>query len=377
MEKKKADKRATVEWMRENYDKMNRSLFNGALGPCDFEVFTTGTGSRGNTLGVFKLTGGNIRYRTSERRLFKQMRDGSVVYITPENFVDLCKPTIGLNGNYLWTEKSMLSTLVHEMCHYYVERNGNVPKQAHGPEFRRIAYYVSAQSNDFFSVQRLASAEEMNEIELIASIKKSEERKTEKKVSSMRSCVLIMSDGSYRLTNTTSQNLLNQIITQMSIKPNVEKILMSKNADIVETLYNKGFQNNMRTYRYWDSNKNPILHKLIDENDATNWAMVYRKHNTVNDMGQKKTFKVKTSKGEVRLRFSSKDDLYNQLRERFPKASDEAILKLIDNPLNYINETINTVLKKVIKEYINDELEDEVVDIFPNMNLGLYVPDEI
>lgn len=43
--------RPTVEWMREKYDELNSWLFGGQLGGCNFNIFTTGRGSQGGTLG--------------------------------------------------------------------------------------------------------------------------------------------------------------------------------------------------------------------------------------------------------------------------------------------------------------------------------------
>ena len=43
--------RPTVEWMAAKYAEMNEQLFGGQLGQCDFDVFTTGRGSEGGTLG--------------------------------------------------------------------------------------------------------------------------------------------------------------------------------------------------------------------------------------------------------------------------------------------------------------------------------------
>ena len=49
-----------TQWMAEKYDEMNSQLFNGALGECDFNVFTTGRGSQGGTLGWFKIAARGI-----------------------------------------------------------------------------------------------------------------------------------------------------------------------------------------------------------------------------------------------------------------------------------------------------------------------------
>ena len=59
----------TVEWMAQKYQEMNEKLFGGELGYCDFNIFTTGRGSEGGTLGWFKITARNIRIRRYNRRM--------------------------------------------------------------------------------------------------------------------------------------------------------------------------------------------------------------------------------------------------------------------------------------------------------------------
>lgn len=156
---------ATVEWMSAMYDQMNKELFGGMLGGCTFNVFTTGRGSQGGTLGWFKVKGSGVKVERSSRRMFIYTAYGKE-YINENNFVNFCKPQIELNGNYTATEEGFLATLVHEMCHYYTYMRGICPKQGHGPEFYSIGRTVSARSNGRFTIQRLATAEEMKEWEL-------------------------------------------------------------------------------------------------------------------------------------------------------------------------------------------------------------------
>jgi hypothetical protein len=137
------DFRPTVEWMSRRYSEANEKLFGGALGKCDFEVFTTGRGSRGATNGWFKLTGG-----------FSVTNGGGLIKHTPlglstinhDNFYLLAKPRIELNGNKRGSEWAFMVTLVHEMCHYYTYMNGTKPARGHGKEFHSIADKVTKLS---------------------------------------------------------------------------------------------------------------------------------------------------------------------------------------------------------------------------------------
>ena len=77
----------TVEWMAERYNEANQKLFNGALGECDFNVFTTGRGSQGGTLGWFKIAARGIMVDRHSRKMFKQGWDR--VYVDRKNFVEI------------------------------------------------------------------------------------------------------------------------------------------------------------------------------------------------------------------------------------------------------------------------------------------------
>ena len=166
----------TPEWMEQKFDEMNKLLFNGVLYKPQFSLFTKGKGSRGGTLGWFKINKDyNViwksdRYHGGYQAYVKDSWGDSFM-LQPEEFVYYMHPLIQLNGNYNWTEKAALTTLVHEMCHYYVSRNGHWPKQAHGPEFVSVARMVSQKSNEFFTVQRLAKAEQMEQMDFTDDMK--------------------------------------------------------------------------------------------------------------------------------------------------------------------------------------------------------------
>lgn len=175
----------TPQWMEQKFNEMNQLLFNGELKPCKLTLFTTGKGSRGSVLGWFKIhPGRGIVYKRVYGGTQAYLKDnwGDTVAITEEDFNYYLNPEIQLNGNYNWTEKAALSTLVHEMCHYWTDHRGWFPKQAHGPEFYRIATIVSQKSNEFFSVQRLAKAEQMEQMEFTDDMKAFNSRRASKGV---------------------------------------------------------------------------------------------------------------------------------------------------------------------------------------------------
>jgi len=173
----------TPEWMKEKFDEMNQLLFNGELKPCRLGLFTTGKGSQGHTLGWFKHS--NLRWdvRTTyngKHPCYVIDYWGDKVWLDGDNFNKYANPEIQLNGHYNWTEKAALSTLVHEMCHYYDFKDGWEPMQAHGPNFRRIAEMVSRKSNEFFTVERLAKAEQMQQMDFTDDFKAFNNRRAAK-----------------------------------------------------------------------------------------------------------------------------------------------------------------------------------------------------
>lgn len=351
----------TVEWMSRKYDEMNQLLFNGELGGCQFKVFTSGRGSNGGTLGWFGFEDSeNLRVRRADKRLFRENWLGEKIFADRSNFVELCRPVIELNGNYKWTEKAMLSTLVHEMCHYYTAMRGCIPTQWHGKEFKFIAAVVSSKSNDFFTVERLARAEEMEEMELDAEIVKKNKEKEERKKSRINVVIVHMRNGETRLTTTSNPNVIKEIVEFASYSKGAMQIVKKTNdPDIVGFLFNKGFKKDFRTWRYWGLG-NSVVNELNQFGDDK-WKILYSAEGVTmpKSQPQEKTrkFRLKTSSGEIVMTFENDDDLFSQIKARFPNMKDEVIRKLMANESNYIMENTriktNMIIENVIKKYIN------------------------
>lgn len=266
----------TPEWMKEKYLEMNTLLFDGKLGDCKFEVFTRGKGMHGNTLGWFKMTASGIKINIRSRQMYVLTQLGEKRFITKDNFVSIAKPMIQLNGNYKWTEKSALSTLVHEMCHYYCNMNGFHPKQSHGWEFKNIAARVSAKSDKFFTVERLASAEEMSELVLDAGIQAKNDRRKNNKLERIITTILYLNNGEVRLVNANGMNVVNNVIDVEKKKTytKVDSIEICNDINLKEFIYNAGYKNSMLTYRYWDITREK---SLLEEIKKYKFKVVYKK----------------------------------------------------------------------------------------------------
>lgn len=373
------------EWMAKKYNEMNQQLFGGSLGDCDFAIFTSGRGSEGGVLGWFKITGSNVRADRYSRRMFVGGW-GTKVLIDKNNFVRLCKPRIELNGNYTGTEQSFLATLVHEMCHYYTYMNGYCPKQGHGREFKEIGQIVSQRSNGMFTIQRLASAEQMSEMELSDEMKSKREKRLSNRKSSVTAVIVFTPEGKIKLSITSNERLVNLIKT--TSEGHGEKVIATNNADVIDYLFAKGYKKNMRTWRYWSLEGKPWIDELKQMLPETSGETLGVKRPTVQPQPKqsKRVFSIKTSNGTFEYDANSYYALLNALKERFPRTSEDAILKLINNPNNYrmVESRMNTksIIKEVIDEFMKNEFRgannmNDAVEITPDMNLGLESPLEM
>lgn len=372
-----------IQWMAEKYNEMNEKLFNGELGACDFDIFTKGRGSQGGVLGWFKITGRNLKVSRHTRRMYQYYDGWDKTFVNKGNFVEICKPRIELNGNYSGTETGFLATLVHEMCHYYTYMRGYCPKQGHGREFRQIGQIVSARSNGLFTIQRLASAEQMSQLELNDEMKTKREKRLNNKKASVTAIIVTTKEGKVKLTITSSKNLINLITTSEKYERN-ENVVTTNDSDIIDYLFNKGYRKNMRTWRYWSLEDKPWLGELntmLAQTEVETPVGSDKSQPTPQAKQPRRIFSIKTSNGTFEHDGSSFHSLQKALRERFPKMNDEIINKIINNPSNYRMEenrkNIKTVIREVVEDFVSNNGEGGDIDINPDMNLGLQSPLEI
>lgn len=372
-----------IQWMAEKYNEMNEKLFNGELGACDFDIFTKGRGSQGGVLGWFKITGRNLKVSRHTRRMYQYYDGWDKTFVNKGNFVEICKPRIELNGNYSGTETGFLATLVHEMCHYYTYMRGYCPKQGHGREFRQIGQIVSARSNGLFTIQRLASAEQMSQLELNDEMKTKREKRLNNKKASVTAIIVTTKEGKVKLTITSSKNLINLITTSEKYERN-ENVVTTNDSDIIDYLFNKGYRKNMRTWRYWSLEDKPWLGELntmLAQTEVETPVGSDKSQPTPQAKQPRRIFSIKTSNGTFEHDGSSFHSLQKALRERFPKMNDEIINKIINNPGNYRMEenrkNIKTVIREVVEDFVSNNGEGGDIDINPDMNLGLQSPLEI
>ena len=328
-------------WLEKKYYEFNQEYFGGILGPCYFGMFTTGRGSRGHTLGHFFMNNNSLKYNRESRRLYVQYYDGRKVLIDKENFFDECRPTIELNANYKWTEEAAEATLIHEMCHYYTYMYGFVPKQGHGVEFRDIASTVSSRSNGRFSIKRLASAEQMAQMELDSTIKSQNDQRKQRALDNAVVALIYTESGDVRLLFAANVGVINNII-KGRYKDRIMKVVATSDDNLKRLLISNGYRNLSRTYRFWTIQDKPIYQKINDGNFE--FATVFQRHEEksepvkptpIEDISEKDTiphFKFNTTNGNaIEYRNISKDELFHNLKERFPNWPDENVWKIINN----------------------------------------------
>lgn len=270
MENEERKIKPSLLWLKQKYDEFNKAYFNGELMECEFSVFTSGKGSEGGILGKFTIT--NCTYSRYDRRRkiihigevpgeVSIYRNGRfVVDVTKNNFVKICKPRISLNGNYSWNEFSMSETLIHEMCHYlvYVRNNFCVPSQSHGSLFMSVASEVTSRTNGVFSVDGVATAETMKNVELDQKFVEKRKRRAENAANTATIALIKRADfGTYMMF------IANEDITMRFVNlfkgPNEKYpfVKIIRDPDIAAFLLSKGYHKFRVPTRHYNISKYP------------------------------------------------------------------------------------------------------------------------
>jgi hypothetical protein len=341
----------------------------------------------GKTLGWFCLCGQNLEVDKYGRHMYQKIDESNNVYVDRNNFVEICKPKIGLNGNYYGTEQAFLGTLVHEMCHYYTYMDGRSPKQGHGREFKYIGFVVSSRSNGMFNIQTLASAEEMRGFELNDEMKARKEKRLANKKNSM-SAVFILTGSYYNgLITTSDQNLIDKVYEEE--RKHGYDVVITKNPKVIEYLFNKGYTENKRlikkkkygiTFETWKpytiTKKDWVneIEPMIKETDELSQQ---------SPRSQRLVFSIRTNDGVFEYDAEDFKALYYAIKKRFPNIKDDVIISMMKDPKNFKMVTENkmsvkTIIREVIEDFINNESDsDNSVKITSDENLGEFSPLEL
>ena len=330
----------SVNWMATKYNEMNQWLFGGSLGYCDFDIFTSGEGSEGGILGVFRITGDNIMYDGDTQRLFRKHGEGNYEWINTNNFVEICKPKIELNGNYIGSEKSFLTTLIHEMCHYYNYKDGLVPASPHGVEFKKIAKIVSENSNGTFTVERVETAEQASDLQLTDKIQQRKNKRIDNKKRAVTAIFRFTNEGDILLTITSNKDLMDELLATYY---DCKKIVTSNDYDLITLLFNKGYKRDFKAFNYWDVTDEDFVYELGEYNIST-----------IENKKPKQVFVLKTDNGIEELDFGGqKFKLYSMIKAKLPSVDEDEIWDLIYDKSNYKTISENKIdIRRIIRESI-------------------------
>ena len=252
-----------------------------------------------------------------------------------------------------------------------------------------------------FTIQRLASAEDMSNLDLSDEMKAKNEKRLENKKSNIVAIFDFRTNGHVCLTTTSNKSLIEMIVGNYdSVATN--KVIVSNDKKLIDFLFSKGYNKNLRAWRYWYVENKDWLNTLgdyeIDEYINPRYKERYGGQNLSIKRSQpkiepqppkeKRIFSIKTSNGvfEKDVTDLSINTVFDIVKERFPNMKDEVIEKIIANKANYktlkeSKDTLNNIITEVIQDYFgenenNGENEDSI-RITPNMNLGLHSPLEM
>lgn len=311
----------SYEWMDEKYDEFNKKFFDGRLPWCKLAFLESGKGSQGGWLGSFSFGSNKILVDKASRRMSAWIR-GVYTKLDETNIVEVT-PIISLNIHYKATEEAWENVLVHEMCHYWTYFQGYAPKQAHGREFRNAAQRVQTKSLGKFTIQRLATSEEMTNFDLDDDMKAKKEKRLNNKKAKVLPLLVYLYDGSVRLINVGSWTLAQKIVNIENNRNIATKIILVKDPKFIDMAFADGYNAVSRGYKYWLlNNDNPLLKDIDRMNTETLWQKM-----------------------------------------------NEELIK------SAIMETISEFLEREFKTSPTDNADDSV-EILPNMNLGIESPFE-
>jgi len=160
-----------------------------------------------------------------------------------------------------------------------------------------------------------------------------------------------------------------------------EKVVTTNDSSVIDYLFSKGYQRNMRTWRYWNIEDKPWIDELKTMLLETSGQTLGTKRPQPQVKKQPRyVFSINTSSGKFECEATAYSTLFKAIKERFPKMSDETIERVMNNKANYKLEEnkINTtkIIKEVLDELMNNKSND-AIEITPNMNLGQVSPLEI
>lgn len=170
---KEAHSRVTLAWMEEHYEKYNKELFDNEL-PRKIELGyikgrSDSLGEQGYNKGWYyqkdDLKNDMYRMFVYESKHYgpgeekTEKRNGFTVVVRQEQvkkYINNCvelDPFINMSLKYNFSDFQKEDTLIHEMIHLWVSKDGLSPKRSHGKEFKRKCNEIRAKAKRLYGVE--------------------------------------------------------------------------------------------------------------------------------------------------------------------------------------------------------------------------------
>ena len=292
----------TQDWFVERYNKFNKELFNNEL-PNSNDVKLTITRTKGTELGcqgfgrMFYFSSqfmenGMYRMRVLKpgkyiglRGYFKNGRQYTEYIVDDENTVPVkscveLHPFININAIYVATEHNLEDTIIHEMIHLWVSKDGLEPKRAHGKEFKKKCNEIRKLAKEKYGIEYELTTKAINQDEFEYDDKKKKEteqiiQKNKKRGGGVLGVFILLDD---RVKTETSlpyverfffctKSMLNSLLKE--VKDYDGKYI--KHIYVTEDSYEKicdiyGIFKIINRYRFWDTNNYTKAKEIMTKN---------------------------------------------------------------------------------------------------------------
>lgn len=301
---------------------------------------------------------------------------------------------ISMTNAYSMTEETKVNTLIHEMIHIldylknphyygYYDYSGKFHRNrydAHGelffiPEAKRLTKFG-------FNITKLVTADEMESSELDASIAKRMEKKRAKgyilgyltyvknSPSALKGNGMMFKTTPAHVDELTERaRFLNKAINNGPRFSSIE-FYHTSSPEFENWAGCRGSVKGwLRSKKEWEEilerlgdNKEFVKHEIfIDEGDSTK---------PVKPKNEIPLFRMRLTNGKtIELRNKTKKEIEHVLREQFPKASDEAIQKIMNNKTFFpMSEQRVTITESDIKDMVNEVIANIGMDQFDDID---------
>lgn len=292
----------TETWLKENYDKFNEELFNTEL-PSSKDIKLSVARTKGSELGCqgFEKTfyfssefmeNGMYRMRVLKpgkyiglSSYWKNGRRHTEYIADDENTtpVKSClelKPFININAIYVATEHNLEDTLIHEMVHLWVSKDGLEPKQAHGKEFKKKCNEIRKLAKEKYGIEYELTTKASNYDEFEEDDKKKKEteqiiQKNKKRGGGVLGVFILLDDKVKTETSLPyserfffcTKSKLNSLLREVKYYDGkyIKHIYVTE--DSYEKLCNiYGIFKIINRYRFWDTNNYTKAREIMVKN---------------------------------------------------------------------------------------------------------------